>query len=156
MALLAAHARLKDAGELNYASFERQQTADRDEALAGLEAKIKDIAANTRAVLRSMGSWLHGECHGLVSEATIASQLASHQVTVVDHPWELPARPSRLSGLAAHLDTLDLRLAAETVFSTSAVRPPPAYITRSSSARVSGSPAAAAGEEERTGPARAR
>ena len=122
VALLAAHARLKDAGELSYASFERQQTADRDEALAGLEAKIKDIAASTPAVLRSMVSWLHGEYHGLVSEATIASQLASHQVTVIDLPWELPARPSRLSGLAAHLDTLDLRLAAETVFSTSAVR----------------------------------
>jgi hypothetical protein len=122
VALLAAHARLKDAGELSYASFERQQTADRDEALAGLEAKIKDIAASTPAVLRSMVSWLQREYHDLIGAATIASQLASHQVTVIDHPWVLPARPSRLSGLAAHLDTLDLRLAAETVFGTSAVR----------------------------------
>jgi hypothetical protein len=122
VALLAAHARLKDAGELSYASFERQHTADREEALAGLEAKIKDIAASTPAVLRSMVSWLHGEYHDLISEATIVSQLASHQVTVIDHPWVLPARPSRLSGLAAHLDTLDLRLAAETVFGTSKVR----------------------------------
>ena len=122
VALLAAHARLKDAGELSYASFERQQTADRDEAVAGLEAKIKDIAASTPAVLRSMVSWLQREYHDLIGEATIASQLASHQVTVIDHPWVLPARPSRLSGLAAHLDTLDLRLAAETVFGTSAVR----------------------------------
>jgi len=122
VALLAAHARLKDAGELSYASFERQRTADRDEALAGLEAKIKDIAASTPAVLRSMVFWLRGQYHGLISEATIASQLASHQVTVIDHPWVLPARPSRLSGLAAHLDTLDLRLAAETVFGTSTIR----------------------------------
>jgi hypothetical protein len=122
VALLAAHARLKDAGELSYASFERQQTADRDEALAGLEAKIKDIAASTPAVLRSMVSWLQNEYHGLIGETTIASKLAGHQVTVIDHPWVLPARPSRLSGLAAHLDTLDLRLAAETVFGTSTVR----------------------------------
>ena len=141
VALLAAHARLKDAGELSYASFERQRNADRDEALAGLEAKIKDIAASTPAVLRSMVSWLQREYHDLIGEATIASPLASHQVTVIDHPWVLPARPSRLSGLAAHLDTLDLRLAAETVFGTSAVRDEASGSMRgSSSPRESGSP----------------
>jgi hypothetical protein len=122
VALLAAHDRLKDAGELSYASFARQRTAGRNEALAGLEAKIKDIAASTPAVLRSTVSLLHRDCHGLVSEDTIVSQLSSHQVIVVDHPWVLPPRPSKLSGLAARLDTLDLRLAAETVFGTSVVR----------------------------------
>lgn len=120
--LIAAHARLKDAGDLNYARFEHQRAADRDTALAALAKQVEDIAASTPAVLSSMVAWLHGEYHGLVSEAAIISQLAGHQVSVIDHPWVLPARPSRLSGLAARLDTLDLRLAAETVFGTSPVR----------------------------------
>lgn len=122
VALIAGHARLKDAGELSYASFERQRRAGRDDALAELEARVKDIAASTPAVLRSMVTWLSSEYHGLVSTGAVASKLAAHQVAVMDHPWVLPARPSRLSGLAIRLDTLDVRLAPETVFGTSKVR----------------------------------
>ncbi len=122
VALLAAHARLKDAGQLSYAHFARQQGAERAEALSKLEATVKDIAATTPAVLRSTLSLLYDECGGILSEEAIQGQFTAHQVAVVDQVWTLPTRPSRLSGLAGRLDTLDLRLAAEAVFGTDAVR----------------------------------
>ena len=122
VALLAAHARLKEADQLSYAHFARQRGTERAEALSKLEATVKDIAATTPAVLRSTLSLLHDECGGILSEEAIQDQFTAHQVAVVDQMWTLPPRPSRLSGLAGRLDTLDLRLAAEAVFGTDAVR----------------------------------
>jgi hypothetical protein len=122
VALLAAHASLKDGGQLRYAHFARQRGAERDQAESRLKATVKDIAATTPAVLRSRLVWLHDEYGGMLSEKAIESQFAAQQVSIVDQAWSLPPRPSHLSGLAARLDTLDVRLAAEAVFGTDPVR----------------------------------
>jgi hypothetical protein len=121
-ALLAAHARLKDAGQVSYAHFAQQRDAERDEALARLKATVSDIAATTPAVLRSTLTWLRDLYSGMFSDDAIKSEFAARQVAVVDQGWPLPPRPSQLSGLARSLDTLDIRLAAEAVFSTGDVR----------------------------------
>ena len=122
VALLAAHATLKDEGRLSYPSFARQRAGRRQQAQSALTTTVRQIAASTQAVPRSTLSLLCGECGGLLSEEAIQGEFARHQVAIVDQGWPLPPRPSRLPGLAARLDTLDLRLAAEAVFGTEAVR----------------------------------
>ena len=121
-ALLAAHARLKDAGQVSYAHFAQQRDAERDEALARLKATVSDIAATTPAVLRSTLTWLRDLYGGMFSDEAIMSEFAARQVAVIDQAWPLSPRPPQLSGLARSLDTLDIRLAAEAVFGTDAVR----------------------------------
>ena len=121
-ALLAAHASLKDAGQVSYAHFAQQRDAERDEALTRLKATVSDIAATTPAVLRSTLTGLRDLYGGMFSDDAIRGEFATRQVAVVDQAWPLPPRPPQLSGLARSLDTLDIRLAAEAVFDTNAVR----------------------------------
>jgi hypothetical protein len=122
-ALLAAHAQLDTAGQLSYAHFMQRRQEENDQARAKLKSVVSDIAATTPVVPRATLSWLHDECGGMLSEEAVQGEFAAHGVRVVDEEWVLPRRPSvQYTGLAINLATLSLRLGAEAVFGTEAVR----------------------------------
>ena len=93
-ALLAAHASLKDAGQVSYAHFAQQRDAERDEALTRLKATVSDIAATTPAVLRSTLTGLRDLYGGMFSDSAIRGEFATRQVAVVDQAWPLPPGPT--------------------------------------------------------------
>lgn len=119
--LLAAHEQLRERRELSYDFFVDQSREHREQVLAKLENRIRALAQGPvpRAQLDQVLAGLSIR----PTESELAEVLARHEVVVVE-PWSLPdpAPPTQLGDLAKNLSILGLRLAAEAVLGTEAVR----------------------------------
>jgi hypothetical protein len=119
--LLAAHEQLRERRELSYAFFVDQSREHREEVLAKLENRIRGLAQGpvSRAQLDQILAGLSVQ----PTESELAEVLTRHDVVVVEL-WSLPdpVSPTQLGDLAKNLSVLGLRLAAEAVLGTEAVR----------------------------------
>ena len=120
--LLAAHEQLRERWELSYAFFVDQSREHRQEALAKLENRIRALAQEG-PVPRAQLDQIVASLSTRPTESELAELLSRLDVVVVEL-WSLPApaSPTQLGELAKNLSVLGLRLAAEAVLGTEAVR----------------------------------
>ena len=120
--LLAAHEQLRERWELSYAFFVDQSREHRQEALAKLENRIR-VLAQEGPVPRAQLDQIVASLSTRPTESELAELLSRLDVVVVEL-WSLPAPASltQLGELAKNLSVLGLRLAAEAVLGTEAVR----------------------------------
>jgi hypothetical protein len=122
--LLAGHAELAGAGELSWAGFDKRLRADRARERPRLEQRVQGLADGIPCISRSRLDALLDTFGGLWDEKSVAAVLRRLKIDVIEQPWELPPPPAgnKHKDLAANLTVLGLRLAAELVLGTEAVR----------------------------------
>ena len=120
--LLAAHEQMRERWELSYAFFVDQSREHRQEALAKLENRIR-VLAQEGPMPRAQLDQILASLSTRPTESELAEVLSRLDVVVVEL-WSLPApaSPTQLGELAKNLSVLGLRLAAEVVLGTEAVR----------------------------------
>src|SRR5262245_51161795 len=140
-ALLAGHAELAAAGELTRAGFEARLRADRAREQPRFEQRIQALAGGSPYISRSRLDALLDTFGGLWDEKSVAAALRRHRIEVIEQPWQLPPAPAgnKHKDLTANLNVLGLRLAAELVLGTEAVRQ--GFRLRGGFRLVSGGPA---------------
>src|SRR5215470_3646867 len=123
-ALLACHAELAAAGALTRAGFDEQLRADRAREQPRFEQRVRALADGAPCISRSRLDALLDTFGGLWDGKSVAAVLRRHRIDIIEQPWELPPAPAgnKHKDLAANLKVVGLRLAAEIVLGTEAVR----------------------------------
>jgi hypothetical protein len=115
--LLAAHAKLKQAGDLTQQGFARHQAEARKAQLAQLARLAESEASQATHVGPASVARLRDALRGAVSDDDVREALGRAGVRVVSHYPVLPAKPHpKQADLARNCDQLGLRLSAEVVF----------------------------------------
>jgi hypothetical protein len=116
-ALLAAHAKLEQAGKLTVRSFAEHQADARSARLARLARLAQSEADQATHVGPASVARLRDALGGAVSDDDVREALSRAGVRIVSQYPALPVKPHpKQADLAGHRDQLGLRLSAEVVF----------------------------------------
>ncbi|GAA4239856.1 hypothetical protein GCM10022254_62280 [Actinomadura meridiana] len=122
-ALLIEHVALERSGLLTRDDLAAETRRRAGEATAWLTRQAGALAETTTGISRAAFEVLLAGAGGACSDVQVRKALADRGVRVVDHTWELPDKaPATYRTLSAGLRRLRLRLSAEAVVGTDAVR----------------------------------